>query len=74
MAEFVQMLNFSHYNYPNLLVFNEKGYDLSSVSNANIIIRNNNANTAQLYLILKAGKSYKWYELINLLHIQMFLE
>ena len=49
-------------NYPTLLVFNEKGYDLSSVSNVNIIIRNNNANTVQLDLILKAGKSYKWYE------------
>lgn len=49
-------------NYPTLLAFNSKGFNLSSHSTVNLVIRNNNANIAQIVLILKAGSSYKWYE------------
>ena len=49
-------------NYPTLLVLNDKGYDLSSHSTINLIIRNNNANVVQIDLIFKAGTDYKWYE------------
>ena len=57
-------------NYPTMTVWNDNGFDLSSHSTINLVIRNNNAKSVQIYLILKAG-SYKqsdgsfapkWYE------------
>ena len=49
-------------NYPTLAAVNSNGYDLSGHKTLDLVVRNNNAASAQIDLILKVGSDWTWVE------------